>query len=365
MAEGSWAKAAVRDAASRMRADGPFYLGIALYSGFGLAMLAALGASDRASYAIYYVKWAALFLYFYPVLALLTDTGLVIHRVDRRRKLAFRAVFTPARLGRYVAGSALLMAFVFFQGTFTSIKNVLVVWQGGFTHDAIHADIDRLLHFGVDPWRLVEPLVAHPLLRTLTEFSYDVVWFVFCFTALYVFTVSPRTEAVRARYLVAFALTWVLIGNVLAGLYLSAGPAFFGGVTGDEARFGELVAHLSQGKDGHFSAAFLQSYLWKAHVLGKAGFGTGISAFPSVHVGLIAMNALFAFEFSRRLGIALSLYTLFIMASSVALGWHYAIDGYASVAIVAALHFALRRTFAVREGRKAAATHGLAPVTAS
>jgi membrane-associated phospholipid phosphatase len=133
-------------------------------------------------------------------------------------------------------------------------------------------------------------------------------------------------------------LVWIVIGNVFAVAFLSAGPGFYGLITGDTLRFSEQAMALSS----TYGAADLQAYLWDYHIKGEASLASGISAFPSVHVGLIAMNTFFAFEVSRRLGLIAAGYTLFIMASSVALGWHYPIDGYASVVIVAVIYYLVK-----------------------
>ena len=94
---------------------------------------------------------------------------------------------------------------------------------------------------------------------------------------------------------------------------------------------------------GPSSAALSQEYLWILHSLGQTGFGSGISAFPSVHVGLATFNALFAWEYSRRLGILAFVYPGLIQASSVYLGWHYAIDGYAAIIVTALIYAGTRQ----------------------
>jgi membrane-associated phospholipid phosphatase len=134
---------------------------------------------------------------------------------------------------------------------------------------------------------------------------------------------------------------------VLAGQFLSAGPAFHGYVTGDEARFAEQLQFLARDVGLPNSTASYQTYLWDLHVAGQPGFASGISAFPSVHVGIATLNALFLYEYSRRLGYAAFAYAALIIASSVYLGWHYAVDGYAAVAIVLAIHLALRKAFSL------------------
>jgi membrane-associated phospholipid phosphatase len=94
-----------------------------------------------------------------------------------------------------------------------------------------------------------------------------------------------------------------------------------------------------------------QDYLWMLHSLGQTGFGSGISAFPSVHVGLAVFNALFAWEYSRRLGILAFAYAGLIEVTSVYLGWHYAIDGYAAAIVTVLIYAATRQMIA--DGRTA------------
>ncbi|MBX3532034.1 MAG: phosphatase PAP2 family protein [Rhizobiaceae bacterium] len=338
-----------------VRADAPLYLAIASYTIAGLLLLSTLGAADQAAYAIYVARWATLFLILMPAVAVLVDGALVIHRFDRRRGLALRRTFSAERVAALLAGMALLMAMVLFQGTFTSIKNVLPLMHGGFPQDGIQADIDRWLHFGTDPWRWLYSFAATDLVRMAVEWNYNVAWFALVYGALFFVATSPAARAVRMRYIFMFMLVWVVCGNLLAGVFLSAGPAFYGFVTGDGARFAEQLAFLQRGLDQEHSAAAYQQYLWSLHADGLSGFGSGISAFPSVHVGLAAMNAFFVSERWPRLALAAWGYVALIVASSVYLAWHYAIDGYVSIAVVALMHFTLRRLLGPARWRRSRA----------
>lgn len=329
-----------------VRRDAPLFLAIAAYTIAGLLLLESLGATDQAAYGIYVARWATLFLILMPAVAILVDSALVIHRFDRRRGLAFRRTFSARRVTALLAGMALLMAMVLFQGTFTSIKNVLPLMHGGFPQDGIQADIDRWLHFGSDPWRWLYAFAATDLMRAAVEWNYNVAWFALVYGALFFVATSPAASAVRMRYVLMFMLVWVVCGNLFAGFFLSAGPAYYGFVTGDEARFAEQLAFLERGVDQDHSAAAYQDYLWSLYAGGLSGFGSGISAFPSVHVGLAAMNAFFVGERWPRLAWAAWAYVALIVASSVYLAWHYAIDGYASIAVVGLMHVMLRRFFA-------------------
>lgn len=332
----------VRTFTARLLADRFILALIAVYSVGGVALMTSTGAEDAIAYKPYLDKWITLFLYMFPFCAIMFDSLNVIHRFDTRRKLAFSRAFSSRRMGHLLAGTVMAMSLYFFQGTFTSIKNSMFLWNGSFHYDEVHAAIDNWLHFGNDPWLLVKPLVANDTLRGITEASYNMVYFTLCFSILYFVMTSPKADKLRTHYVACFMLSWIIVGNVLAGLFLSAGPAYYGHITGDEGRFAELLAYLQQGVDGRHSAADYQQYLWIHHESGTPGLGTGISAFPSVHVALISLNAFFAFEVGRKVGIAMAIYAAYILASSVALGWHYAIDGYVSVIVVAALYYGLK-----------------------
>ena len=327
---------------NRARADWLLYVLVLCYTLGGLALMSATGTMGLAAFKPYVSKWINLFFFIFPVSAILIDSIRVVHRIDARRRLGLLNAFSPMRLAYMVSGTALLLWLFLFQGTFTSVKNAMFAWNGAFRYDRIHADIDKFLHFGIDPWRIVEPLVANDTLRWITEFNYNAIYFSLSFGTLYFVATSPRAEKVRAHYIACFVLAWIVIGNLLAGLFLSAGPAFYGHVTGDTARFAELLDYLARSEGAHAASGY-QAYLWKLHEGGNSGFASGISAFPSVHVSLSVLNMFFAYEVSRRLGYAMTAYAFFIFLSSVALGWHYAIDGYASVAVVAALYFGLKR----------------------
>lgn len=334
-------------AAAMIRADWPLYAGIVAYAVAGLAFMSAADASGGADFGLYLKRWSAALLFALPPGVLLAEGAWIVHRFDRRRRLAAGRAFSPDRIGRLVSGTLLLAGFALFQGTFTSIKNGLSVWRGGFPHDRIQADIDAWLHFGVDPWRPLHAVFGDEALLWAVEWNYGVLWFVLCFGGLVFVCVSPRADAVRIRYLLSFMLAWIVVGNFFAGLFMSAGPMFYEGVTG-EPRFAELLALLERTADSPYSAWAYRDYLWTLHESGATGFGSGISAFPSMHVALVAMNALYLWEYDRRLGLAAWAYVAVVLASSVYLGWHYAIDGYAAIALVALIHIAVAKALRAR-----------------
>ncbi|ATN35013.1 hypothetical protein ACO34A_14505 [Rhizobium sp. ACO-34A] len=329
-----------------LRRDTWIYVCVAGYSFVCLAILLMTGHWEQSSHANYFVQWPLLFLYFFPMMAIAVDLAYAIIRFGRGRARAYRHFFGRRRLARMLSGMSLLMALMIFQGSFTSIKNMLPILAGGFRYDRLHADIDRIIHLGNDPWLLLFRIADNRWILSVAEWNYSVLWFALCFACLFFVATSPRADAIRGRYIFMFMFVWVVCGNVLAGLFLSAGPVYYGAVTGDEARFSALAAFLANGQAHEF-----QQYLWTLYEKGVAGFGSGISAFPSVHVGLITMNALFLAERGRWWAAAGAAYVLLIMASSVYLGWHYAIDGYVSAGLTTAAHHLLKAVSAKRRGR--------------
>ena len=339
----------VAETAALVRADAGFYLFIALYTLAGLIFIDAVAAEERAAYSIYIVHWLVLFGLVLPLVAFVVDASHIVRRFDRKRNLAARRLFSQSRIAHVMSGLCLLMTFMIFQGTFTSIKNALAVWQNGFPFDKAQADIDAWIHFGVDPWRWLS-FAQTDFVRAAVEWNYSIAFFTSLFGGLFFVTTSPSAARMRSRYLFGFMLVWIILGNVFAGLFMSAGPAFYGHVTGDDFRFAGLLAFLARGSAWSESAASYQQYLWMLHSAGQTGFGSGISAFPSVHVGLATFNALFVWEYSRRLGVLAFVYVGLVELSSVFLGWHYAIDGYAAAIGAGLIYVVMRQLLPADQG---------------
>ena len=326
-----------------LREDRMIYALIAIHAGLAIWALQATGASAAFAYSAYFPAWPMIFLVFFPFVYGTLILLKVVHRLEKRRGMAFRMILAEKRLAHFGAGIVLLCALMVFQGSFTSIKNGFPLWQGGFPYDVGQADIDRLLHFGRDPWQYLYAVGENGFVRALIEWNYNQAWFLICFSAMFWVAVAYEARAIRTRYMLCYVLTWIIVGNIFAGLFLSAGPAFYGHVTGDVARFADQLSFLDQSGDSMHSAARMQRYLWAFYERGIAGFGSGIAAFPSMHVALATLNALFLFEFSRKAGLAALCYVVLVLASSVYLAWHYAIDGYAAILLTTAVYFAVRR----------------------
>jgi hypothetical protein len=104
----------------------------------------------------------------------------------------------------------------------------------------------------------------------------------------------------------------------------AAGPIFYRRIgLGD--RFAELEANIPE------VTQQISGYLWHFHSAGEPAVGAGISAMPSLHIATVAWIYLVFRAQGSRLAPVAAVFGLYIFALSVALGWHYAVDGFAGV----------------------------------
>ncbi len=336
----------------------PFHGFVAIYTVIVLAFNWSLDPLKTTAHPQYFSNFGRLYLVVLPFITVVWLTIVVLVRTNdwttRRSTLATR--LAPDVVGRFLSAMITLAALIVFMGSFTTFKTLMPDLMGGFPYDRTHAEMDALLHLGRDPGLVLIRIMDWPILRAAIEWNYSILWSMAGFLPIYFIATSVRADKLRLRYFLTWALTWVVIGNVLACLFLSAGPAFYGEVTGDRDRFAALLAAISD-TTGDSTVAAFQAYLWNNYLAGTASLGTGISAFPSMHVGLAMMQALFLREYSRLAGHAGFVYVAIIVISSVCLGWHYAIDGYVSIVVALAVYAGIKRLLTPRP-RTASLTPG-------
>jgi len=230
-----------------------------------------------------------------------------------------RSVIGP----RVLTGTLLICIIGVFYGAFTSAKNML---PDIFHHhwDAQLAKADQLIGGGVDPSQYLMGIRGSEL--TALNFLYGGVWHVLVFGLTAFVALSRSHERVRKQFLLAFLMCWIVAGNVLAAIFYSGGPSFYDLFTGDGARFSNLTQSITPA-----ITLAEQSYLREFFKAGEVGIGTGIAAFPSMHVTAATLVAFLLGSMDKRLGWLGIAFVAFIEIGSVRLGWHYAIDGYAGI----------------------------------
>jgi membrane-associated phospholipid phosphatase len=230
---------------------------------------------------------------------------------------------------RILWGFAMVGIMTCFLISFAQFKN-LIPTLNPFAWDAYFMDLDRLLHFGRLPHEYILPLFGGPFVLSFFTGLYNV-WLFLMYMVLLIACFMRPGSLVRMQYLFAFVLTWAVGGNLIATLFSSVGPVYFGHLgLGDT--YDSLLLHLDQHAETSFvTVTEIQSLLWSAYTAENRI--NAISAFPSMHVASTVLMAFFAFSWNRVAGYLMSAFAVIIMIGSVLLAWHYAVDGYAGAVI--------------------------------
>lgn len=228
-----------------------------------------------------------------------------------------------------------------------------------YTWDPFLAGLDEWLHLGTPPWEWLHALPGKDLLTTILDHVYVQWYSVTALVVLLVLTAAPLT--LRLRFFLGFVVVWILGGTVLGTLLASGGPVYYEAFTEDASRFASLLDYL----DGAAPIAReLQQRLWDAYLTpGDAFAFEGISAMPSLHVAVAAYFAAWAWRMDRVWGMVFTLYAFVIFLGSVALGWHYAVDGYAGLLIALAVQRASEWLVCMPGSAAGSNAHNLEPIS--
>jgi hypothetical protein len=225
--------------------------------------------------------------------------------------------------------------------SFSFVKTLIPSINPYYLDPFLHA-ADRALHFGQDPWTLLQPLFGYPIVTVIIDSLYAL-WFFVMYFALLLQITSTRDRRLRMQFLFSSMVAWTLIGGLGAILLSSAGPCYFGKVVGSPDPYAPLVSYLRDtvehtrislfgfGFMPELIAVRVQDLLWGFHQQGEFGFGRGISAAPSMHVGSTWLVARMLQTYGRRAAIAGWGFFAVILLGSIHLGWHYAVDGYIAI----------------------------------
>lgn len=301
-----------------IRKDAPFYTFVAAYAAVGLAIGAGMGVPH---------KFAPLSYVYYTLFVAICTTIIAggFWAVWSRQPYAtLKGAAGKAVHPSTVAAATLFVALCIHMGVFTSIKTMLPDISP-FHADHALADLDEILHGGAPSRYITELLPATTI--PVISFVYVGIWSLLLPTGLLAILFVPGLRAVRDQYLWTHLLIWPLLGNLAAGTAMSAGPIFYGLVTGDRGRFAALDSYLAQFPPLREGAA----YLWESYMSGQLAFSGGISAFPSMHLANATLLVLLAARGGTTLKWMAVAFCAFTLLGSVQLGWHYAVDGYFSI----------------------------------
>ncbi|MGB3247708.1 MAG: phosphatase PAP2 family protein [Tabrizicola sp.] len=206
-----------------------------------------------------------------------------------------------------------------------------------FYADPFLADLDRAMLFGHDAWALSHSITPRALIPWFPT-VYASVWSFLAFAFPVLLVASDGNAARVHRYLWLFFLSWFVIGNFLTVVGSSVGPVFYDQLL-STSRFDAMRTSFAETGYSSGSMAQLQASLWNT----SSGRLSLISAFPSMHVAVATIVAAYIRERFRRLLLLGDAFLGLILLISVYSGYHYLVDGLASVAIVHAINAVLRQ----------------------
>jgi hypothetical protein len=312
------------------------YLGLAIlilaYVSVAVLIATACAGGLRA-FSFYY---APIFTSITVIMAIVLLTGRALYTVfSMQSARPLEAMI--ADLSHYLTRRRLLdtvqilILLSLFMSVFISLKDMIRIMHP-YNWDATLMTFDDALHFGIPPWRLLQPVFGYPIATGILSIIYGSWIFVLTGCCFWV-SVSDVDQRLKTQYFVTFVLCFALLGNVAATWFASGGPCFYGLLVTGPDPYEPLMHYLrlaNQQVPLNWSL-IAQDMLRNNHASGSVRADTGISAMPSLHVAGATLCASLGWRVSRRLGLMFAIYLIFIMIGSVHLAWHYAIDGYAAI----------------------------------
>ena len=203
-----------------------------------------------------------------------------------------------------------------------------------FSWDPTFARLDRILFFGHEPWRVLQPFVGSPFATTALNAAYNG-WFFLSYFLMISLAFYGKNQELRLSFAYGFLLTWTIGGVVLAILLSSAGPVYFERL-GFGSEYAPLMASLRANSEVYpVWSLDIQRALWQSYI-GGHGVVSGISAMPSMHIANAVFFAAVGYRIKRAVGVGLTVFAAVIFIGSIQLGWHYAVDGIAGAAVAIA-----------------------------
>jgi hypothetical protein len=234
---------------------------------------------------------------------------------------------------------------------FFAVFKELVLPMRGFLWDRAFAHVGRAI-FGQSPWTITHVYFGTVTGTRILDAAYR--------SLLPLMFGLPLVSAVfitdarrRFRILFTWTASWIVIGTLAGWFFASAGPCFYNTFVAYDPDYAELQRRLAAigrlaAAQGHPIASLTyQSGLMLTYRTHDFAPGGGISAMPSMHVAMVTLVALAAWQHNRLLGI-LGAYVVFaVWIATIHFGWHYFVDGPVGAAMMLALWFGAKRLAAI------------------
>lgn len=220
---------------------------------------------------------------------------------------------------------AVISTFLIFKGAIPKIIP--------FAYDETFEHMDRVLHFGYQPWQLLQYFLGNEWITLLIHRNYYI-WFAAIYIVFLWQCGTKQNPKLRMQYILSFAASWIFLGSFTALLLSSAGPIYYHLVTPDNhVVYKAGMDYLSMVDEKHGLVMMkIKDVLWYFYMTNE-GPDTikGISAMPSMHVALAFLMALLGWQKGGWIKIGFTIFAILTFLGSIHLLWHYAVDGYVSI----------------------------------
>ena len=213
-----------------------------------------------------------------------------------------------------------------------------------YSWDPVFSGWDKALHLGHYPHELIIPFSDALGFGHVYDVAYYL-WFLMMYLLLSYNLFLDRDRKRRLRVLWVFQLSWILLGSLAATLFASVGPLFYGDFYPDQSNpYAGLLEHAAAWGPKSFPIVWhtrdlLIEWTRSAEVVQP----NALSAMPSLHMAIAWLAVLYTRTGTRGWFISACVFFLSIFFGSVYFGYHYAVDGYVSMAVVTIMWWAAGR----------------------
>lgn len=232
---------------------------------------------------------------------------------------------------------ACLGLLVCFQTAFFLFQKDMIRFVNPYSWDVLFAVWDKWVHFGRYPheW-LIDALDGRKFEGFFQHIYFN--WFFVMYAAMVYNIFCDENIRRRMQFIWVMFLTWAVLGGILATVFASAGPVFYATFYKDEANVYQfLTDYMLTIKEDIGAVYYIQEKLMDWHNSQRILTSNAISAMPSLHIAIAWLVVLYAGQINRWLCVLATVYLVCVTVTCVYFGFHYAIDGYASIILVSLL----------------------------